>query len=152
MALNIRKATTEDFESIWKIFSSIVSAGDTYPFAPDTTRKQAYDIWIRVPKATFVAERDKEVLGPQARLIWLNIIGAQDLFVSLSHECCCWNSYPDIVRLFLRGIRSKWIGFPCRHDAAEYVPNRLEVLCSRLPNVQSHPSPPFLKLAARHIV
>ena len=63
MDLNIRHATATDYESIWKIFNSIVSAGETYPFAPDTTKEQAYEIWIKSPKATFVVERNREVVG-----------------------------------------------------------------------------------------
>ena len=40
--MKIREATPEDFEAIWSIFHEIVSAGETYPYPPDTTQPQAY--------------------------------------------------------------------------------------------------------------
>jgi RimJ/RimL family protein N-acetyltransferase len=63
MSLRVRQATGADFESIWQIFNSIVSACETYAFAPDTTKEQAYEIWMDTPKATFVTERNEEILG-----------------------------------------------------------------------------------------
>jgi len=63
MSLRVRQATESDFESIWQIFNSIVSAGETYAFVPDTTKEQAYEIWMNTPTATFVTERSEEILG-----------------------------------------------------------------------------------------
>ena len=62
-SIEVRLATDSDYESIWEIFSGIVSLGETYAFDPDTTKKQAYEIWMRGPAATFVAERNGEILG-----------------------------------------------------------------------------------------
>jgi ribosomal protein S18 acetylase RimI-like enzyme len=62
-SIEVRSATDLDYESIWKIFSSIVTSGETYPFDPDTTKKQAYKIWMQDPAATFVALRNDEILG-----------------------------------------------------------------------------------------
>ena len=56
--MKIREATPEDFEAIWSIFHEIVSAGETYPYPPDTTRPQAYQIWLEQPHKTFVAEEN----------------------------------------------------------------------------------------------
>ena len=61
--LNIRTAVDSDFEAIWWIFHEIVSAGDTYPFAPDTDRATAYEIWMQTPPATYVAESDERIVG-----------------------------------------------------------------------------------------
>ena len=61
--LNIRIATDSDFEAIWRIFHEIVSAGDTYPFAPETDRSEAYQIWMQTPLATYVAENDGRIVG-----------------------------------------------------------------------------------------
>ncbi|MFQ3262380.1 MAG: L-amino acid N-acyltransferase YncA, partial [Reinekea sp.] len=33
--MNIREATKADWESIWPIFSEIVSAGETYAYDPE---------------------------------------------------------------------------------------------------------------------
>jgi L-amino acid N-acyltransferase YncA len=60
---SIRAATERDFDAIWPIFRDIVAAGDTYAYPRDTTREQALDIWLRVPRNTFVAELDGRILG-----------------------------------------------------------------------------------------
>ena len=59
----IREASVRDFESIWPIFNEIVSVGDTYGYPPDTTRDEALEIWMRLPRKTFVAQEDDQVLG-----------------------------------------------------------------------------------------
>ena len=63
MKMNIREATEKDFDEIWPIFHEIVSAGDTYGYAVDTTKEQALDIWIKTPVKTFVVEEDNNILG-----------------------------------------------------------------------------------------
>ena len=40
-----------------------MAAGDTYGFAPDTSREEAQRLWMDAPRKTFVAERGGEVLG-----------------------------------------------------------------------------------------
>jgi ribosomal protein S18 acetylase RimI-like enzyme len=59
----IRPATDGDADSIWRIFHAVVSAGDTYSFAPDTDRAGALDLMMEQPLATYVAEVDGEVAG-----------------------------------------------------------------------------------------
>lgn len=59
----IRLATAADFEQIWPIFHSIVAAGDTYTYPPDTDQQQAYQLWMQAPRLTFVAEEDGEILA-----------------------------------------------------------------------------------------
>jgi hypothetical protein len=61
--LKIRKAEPVDFEAIWPIFHEVVSAGETYPFAPDTSKEEAFDIWMVKPQVTFVAELNGEIVG-----------------------------------------------------------------------------------------
>jgi RimJ/RimL family protein N-acetyltransferase len=61
--LRIRKAEPVDFEAIWPIFHEVVSAGETYPFAPDTSKEEAFDIWMVKPQVTFVAEVNGEIVG-----------------------------------------------------------------------------------------
>jgi ribosomal protein S18 acetylase RimI-like enzyme len=59
----IREATDEDFAGIWPIFHEIVAAGDTYAYAPDTSREDARHLWMQLPRKTYVAEEQGEILG-----------------------------------------------------------------------------------------
>ncbi len=61
--MNIREATPADFDQIWPIFHEVVAAGDTYAFAPDTSKDQAFKIWMETPRKTYVFEQAGQVLG-----------------------------------------------------------------------------------------
>ncbi len=61
--MNIREATEKDFDEIWPIFHEIVSAGETYAYSQDTTKEQALNIWLKVPRKTFVFEENGKILG-----------------------------------------------------------------------------------------
>jgi L-amino acid N-acyltransferase YncA len=61
--ITIRKAQESDFDSIWEIFHQIVAQGDTYPYDPDTTKDQAYFIWMSKDVTTYVACMDEVVVG-----------------------------------------------------------------------------------------
>ena len=61
--MKIREATKDDFDAIWPIFHEIVSRGDTYGYATDTTKAQAFRLWMEMPRRTFVAEENGRVLG-----------------------------------------------------------------------------------------
>lgn len=61
--IEIRKAQESDFEAIWLIFHPIVSAGETYSYDPDTTRAQAYDIWMSGKATAYVAWMAGEIVG-----------------------------------------------------------------------------------------
>lgn len=61
--MNIREATSNDWNSIWPIFREVVSAGETYAYEIDTTMEQAFKIWIEAPSKTYVFEEEGEVLG-----------------------------------------------------------------------------------------
>jgi L-amino acid N-acyltransferase YncA len=63
MELTIRKAGPEDADDIWKIFHEVVARGDTYTFAPETTREEALAIWMSPQAWAYVAIADAEVLG-----------------------------------------------------------------------------------------
>ncbi|MDX1474359.1 MAG: GNAT family N-acetyltransferase [Reinekea sp.] len=60
---DIREAKKQDWNAIWPIFQSIVSAGETYGFAPDTSKQQAEKIWLEAPRKTFVVENEGEILA-----------------------------------------------------------------------------------------
>lgn len=61
--MNIREATSNDFEQIWPIFHEIVTAGETYAYETDTDKEQAFAIWMKQPRNTFIAEENGQVLG-----------------------------------------------------------------------------------------
>ena len=61
--MKIRPATPEDFDAIWPIFHEIVSRAETYAYAPDTNKEQAFRLWMEAPRLTFVAEEAGQVLG-----------------------------------------------------------------------------------------
>jgi len=61
--MNLRKATTSDFEAIWPIFQSVISTGATYNFAPDTDYQTAFDYWFSQSATAYVAEENGNIVG-----------------------------------------------------------------------------------------
>lgn len=61
--LEIKLAQNDGFEAIWPVIHEILRTGDTYPFAPETTREEAFQIWMKKPQATYVAYLDDEIVG-----------------------------------------------------------------------------------------
>jgi len=61
--MNLRPARDADQEAIWEIFRAVVAPGDTYVFAPDTSREEALAYWFRDDTRTYVAERDGRIVG-----------------------------------------------------------------------------------------
>jgi L-amino acid N-acyltransferase YncA len=60
---SIRPASPADFDRIWTIFRAVVAAGDTYVFAPDTRRDDAFAYWFGPGVRSWVAELDGRVVG-----------------------------------------------------------------------------------------
>lgn len=61
--MNIRPATREDFDQIWPIFHEIAAAGETYAYPRDINRDQAINLWLDIPKQTYVFEEAGKILG-----------------------------------------------------------------------------------------
>jgi len=61
--MKIREANKNDFDKIWPIFHEIVRTGETYGFATDTNKEQAFTIWMEAPRRTYVFEENGEILG-----------------------------------------------------------------------------------------
>lgn len=61
----IRKADKEkDYDTIWEIFKTVISTGDTYVFSPDTTKDTLHKNWFADYMDTFIAEDNNgEILG-----------------------------------------------------------------------------------------
>ena len=79
--MGIREATIEDFDSIWPIFQEIASAGETYAYDRNTTKDEAFTLWMEYPRKTYVFEEDGEILG--SYYIVTNHAGPGD------HVCNC---------------------------------------------------------------
>ncbi|MDQ3799188.1 MAG: GNAT family N-acetyltransferase [Acidobacteriota bacterium] len=61
--LEIRKAAVADKTRIWEIIKSVISTGDTYVFAPDSSRKKMLAYWFAADKKTYVALWENEIVG-----------------------------------------------------------------------------------------
>lgn len=59
----IRRAAPEDFAAIWPIFQSVIAAGDTYVFAPETRSDEAFQYWFGAGVSCYVAERGGQIVG-----------------------------------------------------------------------------------------
>jgi L-amino acid N-acyltransferase YncA len=65
----IRPAAQADVEAIWTIFHTHVSAGESYPFAPDTPKQVCYDYWFGPGVSSFVAMMGSERLLGMYKLV-----------------------------------------------------------------------------------
>lgn len=61
--IEISPADSADFEEIWALFHTMVKQGDTYVYAPNTSRTEAYTLWMTEPEQTFVALDDDDLVG-----------------------------------------------------------------------------------------
>ena len=61
--MKIREAVKEDFEQIWIIFQHIVSAGETYAYPLETSKEEAFQIWMEQPHKTFVCVEQQHIFG-----------------------------------------------------------------------------------------
>jgi L-amino acid N-acyltransferase YncA len=61
--LSISRATEADFRAMWPIFQAVVSTGDTYVFAAETSYADALAFWFGPGVSTFVAELEGRVVG-----------------------------------------------------------------------------------------
>ncbi len=61
--ITIRFARDEDFEALWPILRGVIRAGDTYAYDPDMSCDAAFDLWMKAPRATYVAMIGGKILG-----------------------------------------------------------------------------------------
>lgn len=61
--LVIRKAVSDDNSCLWEIIEPIIRAGETYVFAPDSSREKMMRYWLAPDKETYLAEQNGEILG-----------------------------------------------------------------------------------------
>jgi RimJ/RimL family protein N-acetyltransferase len=62
--MKIRKFKKADWKLIWSIIKPVFRGGETYPYAPNISEKDAYTTWIEAPQETFICiDEDNEILG-----------------------------------------------------------------------------------------
>jgi ribosomal protein S18 acetylase RimI-like enzyme len=62
--IDIKPFNGQDWPSVWRIIEPVFRAGETYPYSPDISEKEAHQAWIEVPAATFIAaDANGDILG-----------------------------------------------------------------------------------------
>lgn len=61
--MTIRRATDADRESLWAIIEPILAPGDTWAFAPDTSKDEMLDFWLSPSVIAYVAEQEGDIVG-----------------------------------------------------------------------------------------
>jgi len=61
--IQIRKAVPQDHSKIWQIIQKVIVGGDTYVFAPDSSKEEMLHYWCGKDKYTYVAEIHNELVG-----------------------------------------------------------------------------------------
>lgn len=64
--ITVRRAVADDWPDIWRIFRTVVAAGDTYTYPPDITEDAARAAWLHIDEGrtvTFVAELADDMVG-----------------------------------------------------------------------------------------
>lgn len=61
--VTIREYNEADKEQIWEIIKPVIRRGDTYVFAPDSSKEKMLGYWCAADKKTYVAESGGELLG-----------------------------------------------------------------------------------------
>jgi ribosomal protein S18 acetylase RimI-like enzyme len=53
--ISIQTFEAGDWPEVWGLLEPVFRAGETYPFAPEISEREAHAIWIEAPTATYVA-------------------------------------------------------------------------------------------------
>jgi ribosomal protein S18 acetylase RimI-like enzyme len=61
--IKIRKTISTDHQDIWNIINEVISTGDTYVFAPGSSKEKMLDFWCGADKQTYVAIIDGKIVG-----------------------------------------------------------------------------------------
>ena len=61
--MTIREASANDLDAIWEIFEKFVNDGDTFAFAPGTSKEAFSNLWFAPAMKTFVAEESDHITG-----------------------------------------------------------------------------------------
>jgi ribosomal protein S18 acetylase RimI-like enzyme len=63
MSIQIRPALLSDQDAVWEIIEPVIRAGDTYMYAPDSSKDKMLTIWFDADKYTYVAEMEGKIAG-----------------------------------------------------------------------------------------
>ena len=62
--IKIRQFDEQDWGATWRIIEPVFRSGETYPFSPEITEKEAYKAWIEKCSVTYVAmDEENHVIG-----------------------------------------------------------------------------------------
>lgn len=61
--MEIRPATPDDHDAIWRILEPVIRAGETWALPPGMTSAEALAYWTAPDREAFVAEEDGRILG-----------------------------------------------------------------------------------------
>jgi L-amino acid N-acyltransferase YncA len=61
--MTIRNANQDDHEAVWQIIHEVIATGNTYVFAPDSSKEKMLSYWFSEDKHTYIAEDDGKILG-----------------------------------------------------------------------------------------
>ena len=62
--MEIRRYQESDWIKVWPIIEKVFRAGETYPYSPEVTEKDAHKTWIESPQETYVAVgKDCQIQG-----------------------------------------------------------------------------------------
>ena len=61
--IKIRPAQKEDEPAIWAIIQQVIASGDTYIFAPDSSKEKMFAFWFGSDRYTYVAVVENKVVG-----------------------------------------------------------------------------------------
>ena len=89
--MEIRKYQETDWSQVWPIIKKVFRAGETYAFTPEITEQEAHNIWVELPKKTYVVtDQSNLILGTY--YIKPNQPGLG------SHVCNCGYIVPESAR------------------------------------------------------
>ncbi len=63
MPIQIRPALSSDHDAVWEIIEPVIQAGDTYMYAPDSSRDKMLALWFDADKYTYIAEMEGKIVG-----------------------------------------------------------------------------------------
>ena len=58
-----RRIKEKDSDALWEIIGEVIQTGDTWVYAPDSSREKMLDIWFDPQKFAYVCEIDNEIVG-----------------------------------------------------------------------------------------
>lgn len=61
--LEIRTSIDADKDAIWEIIKEVIATGDTYVFAPDSSREEMLAFWCSPEKHTYVGIDNGRIVG-----------------------------------------------------------------------------------------